>query len=547
MKTKNRILSLLIMAVFLTGIIGMVGCTPVEETGTPADTPTTTDDETTVEADPFGVYDPPITLTAAINEDPIRVAPEEMSLSDNPWQEKFNEYGITVEYPVRGSNQEDLETKINLAIATGDLPDVFTVTPAQFQELLEADMLEDLTDVYDNYLSDEAAIWVEQVDPELDTNVIVDGRRYGLIYPIQYDDFVPVVSIRQDWLDELELDAPETVEDVWEIARAFKDNNMDGTCDIGIGLTMNLFDMLTPSLGLLNCYGAYYDIWMEDGGELINSTIQPGMKNALAKLRSYFEEGLIDPEFGSKDAARMMEDAIAGRSGVVISHFIAPFEIAPGKNLGQEWTYHTLVPEDGSVTKAQNTATFTGALVVRKGAQNPEAAIKLINLFARYTNAEPSINDDGKINFCQPFVFGEMNQNPKIHKYYMQYLETGEHPPETEGFSVYWNTIEQVEMYSVDGNLEGYPMWAIFGPEGTERVVAYHLENDGYILSEYTGAPTDGMSRYNANLRSMAEQMATYIITGDRPVDYFDDFVEEWKRSGGDTITEEVNEWYRDQ
>ncbi len=68
-----------------------------------------------------------------------------------------------------------------------------------------------------------------------------------------------------------------------------------------------------------------------------------------------------------------------------------------------------------------------------------------------------------------------------------------------------------------------------------------------YILSEYTGAPTDGMARYNANLKSMTEQMATYIITGAQPVDYFDDFVDEWKAGGGDTITAEVNEWYENQ
>jgi len=37
------------------------------------------------------------------------------------------------------------------------------------------------------------------------------------------------------------------------------------------------------------------------------------------------------------------------------------------------------------------------------------------------------------------------------------------------------------------------------------------------------------------------------IITGDMDPDAFDDFVGQWKELGGDQITQEVNDWYKNR
>ena len=88
-------------------------------------------------------------------------------------------------------------------------------------------------------------------------------------------------------------------------------------------------------------------------------------------------------------------------------------------------------------------------------------------------------------------------------------------------------------------------MWAVFGPEGTQNVVDYAIANDGYILNKFTGAPTESMQKYSANLKTMEEQLVTYIIKGTKPLSYFDEFVASWKKNGGDEITKEVNDWYK--
>lgn len=69
------------------------------------------------------------------------------------------------------------------------------------------------------------------------SNVTKDGRLYGLVQPADYLDKGGVVAIRTDWLQELGLSEPKSMADVWDIAAAFKENNMGGTCTIGLGAT----------------------------------------------------------------------------------------------------------------------------------------------------------------------------------------------------------------------------------------------------------------------------------------------------------------------
>ena len=43
-----------------------------------------------------------------------------------------------------------------------------------------------------------------------------------------------------------------------------------------------------------------------------------------------------------------------------------------------------------------------------------------------------------------------------------------------------------------------------------------------------------------ANLEKLETETMIKIITGEEPVDAFDEFVETWKKMGGEQITEEV-------
>lgn len=184
-----------------------------------------------------------------------------------------------------------------------------SVTATQFADLTDTDMLADLTDVFETYASDKLKAKLYADGGVMMSNGYVDGKLYAIVLPIAYYDYIPVVSIRSDWLEECGLEAPKTMDDLWNIAKTFKDNNMGGTCTIGIGMTKNVTDVLTAGVGLLNGYHAYSNIWLEKDGKLVNSNIQPEMKAALGALAEKYSEGLIDPEFGTKENAQIVEES----------------------------------------------------------------------------------------------------------------------------------------------------------------------------------------------------------------------------------------------
>ena len=72
------------------------------------------------------------------------------------------------------------------------------------------------------------------------------------------------------------------------------------------------------------------------------------------------------------------------------------------------------------------------------------------------------------------------------------------------------------------------------------------MNADGCVTFDaYAGSLTKAMQEKKAYLDKLELETFTNIIMGQAPIDEFDVFVENWKKSGGDDISKEVNEWYQ--
>lgn len=61
----------------------------------------------------------------------------------------------------------------------------------------------------------------------------------------------------------------------------------------------------------------------------------------------------------------------------------------------------------------------------------------------------------------------------------------------------------------------------------------------------FTGAPTPTQLSRGDMLSKLEKEVLNKIIYDKASIDEFDAFVEKWKSTGGDQITEEVNAWYQ--
>jgi hypothetical protein len=86
----------------------------------------------------------------------------------------------------------------------------------------------------------------------------------------------------------------------------------------------------------------------------------------------------------------------------------------------------------------------------------------------------------------------------------------------------------------------------------------YVLENQSQVLigetnkaegrvTQFTGLPTPTMAERGADLITMESEFMLSIITGEKPIEAFDEYVANWKSGGGDQIIAEVNEWWQAQ
>ncbi len=229
-------------------------------------------------------------------------------IGNNSWYRAYKDrFNIQVEN-LWVSN--DYNTKLNLAIASGELPDVFRVTGQQLVQLYEADAIMDITDVFDNYASDRLKEYMQNDVATFDTAKFDDKLfaipqlSYGIID--QFDYF----WIRKDWKDQLGFDDPKTMNDVVAMAQAF-------TEEFG-GYPIAENQSLDSMKRLAIAWDAHPGIWIENEDSSIEyGSVQPQMKEVLATFATWYDEGIINPDFAIYDQEKMFQDLINGKTGVV--------------------------------------------------------------------------------------------------------------------------------------------------------------------------------------------------------------------------------------
>jgi putative aldouronate transport system substrate-binding protein len=347
--------------------------------------------------DPFGKYTPPIEVTA------VRYStgyykfnpkdPDYASLEKNLWIRQYEErLGIKLKY-LWICPDDQYEQKWNVALASNDIPDMAGVGETVFKMLVDADMVEDMTNIYEKYASP-----VYKGYDEFDENLTrefstFNGKLMGLPIHGSQPDNSDILMVKSDWLKKLSLPEPKTIDDICMIAEAFAKDDPDGNSKADtIGLVFgNAIDVGFLGLkGFINGFNAYWHTWNEDGsGNLVYGSIQPEIKNALLKLQDMYKRGLLDQEFAVKDPWKAGEAIASGKAGMAYGTYWAPY-VSFMDNVKAdseaEWKVLPIPTVDGQPSKPQAAFSPAEYFYVKKGFEHPEAAVKIINLNIQIEN-----------------------------------------------------------------------------------------------------------------------------------------------------------------
>ncbi|MFC5404376.1 extracellular solute-binding protein [Cohnella soli] len=464
--------------------------------------------------------------------------------------------GITIKNLwVAESNQ--YAQKVQMSISSNDIPDLMFVDMPQFQQLIEADMIMDLTDVYEKnatadtkaYLTGDGGIQFESAKSGGKLMAIpATNGPYGASTQ---------VWIRRDWLKQLNLAEPKTMQDVINIAKTFAEKKPGGAGkSYGLPMTKEfLADATFDIKGFFNGFHAYPNQWIKDAsGQLVNGNIQPEMKTALKQLQDMYKEGLIDPEFGVKDVTKEGELLAANQIGIVYGPFwlsawpLFTSAVKDGK-LVQDWWPYPIVSVDDKPALSQIELGVGGYYVVSKKMKHPEAVIQLLNKWVQaYTKPEETdkvyfLQNEEASNYWKLSPLRVFSQTetvllgesvPKaVEAKDGSKLEGGEAPSRYGKIMKY-----------LDGDVKEWAEYPISGPGGAFSIMYDYLQNDRYHNNGFYGAPGPVMLEKRPILDAKMNEVFVKIIMNQVSIDEFDKFVEEWKKLGGDEMTKEVNEWY---
>src|SRR5690625_3895783 len=203
----------------------------------------------------------------------------------------------------------DYNQKLLTSLSSGDKFDLVLVTKELMDRLVDQEVLTVLNDEIENsdILSDPTVI------PEEEWDLIkYDEEIYGVFNKFE-GGTMPVV--RQDWMDKLGLEDPETLDDFYEIFKAFKeqDPNESGKDDTYGLTTAGLYD-IQP---FLSAAGVKYKYVIDEDG---NRTIPIATEKSvpvLEWLNKLYEEELLDPSFATNDGEDMQQMFLSDKVGMV--------------------------------------------------------------------------------------------------------------------------------------------------------------------------------------------------------------------------------------
>lgn len=471
-----------------------------------------------------------------------------------------NDLNIDVQYDWICASS-DFGQKINLCIASNTIPDAVNVGQSQYLAMLKYDQIQPLTDVFEEYASDQLKQYVRSGGDALMDAISYNGEMYAIPAPEITAGGVNIMWIRQDWLDQLGLEVPRSVEEVIDVAQKFVEAKLGGDNTIGIigpASGDQLINIGGNRWGLdpiFGAYNSYPEYWLENDGKVTYGSVEPQTKEALAKLAEMYAAGAIDPEVFVRNDS--LEPVTAGKAGIFFGPWWCGYTVdSVTLNGSQEWmAYMAPLAADGKFYSPMADPTKQ-YVCVRKGYEHPEAAIQIINYLI--ANEQSWVDNDMTQNNITASIYPLFNvyDNADEIEYSYEWLkkfnlgEVKKEDVDVTGRKLLRSDLDAIEVLKLDPkddfSLEYWDLDHEMAASNIPRLVSIMigerpLVEEGYVpvFNAYSGQ-TDTMAAKWANLQKLEEETFAKIILGQAPIDEFDNFVEKWYAEGGSEILDEI-------
>ncbi|MGD6817437.1 extracellular solute-binding protein [Metabacillus sp. 84] len=274
------------------------------------------------------------------------------------------------------------EEAFNLMIASGKIPDFVFEKKENLNKYGKEGAFIPLEDLIKEH-APHIQSYLDRMPEIMKVSKAADGHLYYLPF-IADGEAAEGWFIRKDWLDNLGLEVPQTVEEYYKVLKAFKekDPNGNGKADeipFFTRINTRIFDLAT-------LWGGFGDFYVDDG-KVVYGPMQKEFGIAMQNLAKWYDEGLIDPEIFTRGA--LSRDILFGenRGGSTHDWFSSTTTY---NHISKKHTQDFLLipmapPENSNGTRIEPTIrspfnNYTG-IAIGHSVKDPEAAIKYLDYF----------------------------------------------------------------------------------------------------------------------------------------------------------------------
>lgn len=318
MKQRKKILSALLVAT-MTGTL-LAGCGQGDD-GKQSAVPSAADDETSSAAEETAQSTAEESSAAA--EDGSgegatqRISDEVITLTvagvDNvaspDWNNtvQFAEYEkrLGLKFDATVYNTEQWSSKLTLMLASDEMPDILAM---DWAPMSRSDLIKYAEDGYfldfSQYLDimPTLKMYMEKYPEYAQAITADDGKIYGFAGLVDRPNCAryTFVYMPQKWLDNVKLDRPESLDDLYAVLKAFKEQDANGNGDPSDEIPMGMSDGGSAELPILWAYGinglnSTY-LLREDNGSVGLWDTSENYKAFLHYMNRLYEEGLMNQD-----------------------------------------------------------------------------------------------------------------------------------------------------------------------------------------------------------------------------------------------------------
>lgn len=503
------------------------------------------------EADPYGPVAEEITLHVGRSEDTGATYLDGQNSSNNYLVNYISEkLGVKYEYDFSVPS-DTYETKVSMAITSGEFPDIMVVNESQLRQLVAAGAVEDMSDAYNKYASDNLKAAYDTTKGISFSSATFDGKLMGMPSISPGADGIPMLFVRGDWMEELNLEEPKSVEDIVNIVEKFKSEKGATNGLVVSSKIVNRGGNNTYGIdALFACYNSYPKHFITDAdGNIVYASNTAETKNALQEIRKLVESGVIDSSFVVRDSSTCEELITSGQAGIFF-----------GAWWNMNWPLNNMLADDPSVfwncylapladDGKYNTAMISPSgsyLVVKAGSSEvvKEAAIKTMNY-------QFDIDQDQGVSLkaepTDPYSWTTMPFSILLSRYddkegkalaALAVVNGEKEESDLAGEALQWYesyqlASEDVKAAEESNNLAGWAYVRSAGLLGQEAGSMNQIFDASY-------SRTETMDSKWATLEKLEDETFLKILNGEASIDAFDEYVEQWNALGGSDILAEL-------